>query len=147
MAQFETGDFRGGRIARGDDAQLFGADDLVDIRQQHEIARRRIDKPAQQRVALVILEFPALTRVQWRIVNDDMRDAISEGRKARAVVGEIKRLRRAGISLPGFCDDEAIDDGSELVQPDLKQIELVEKRKNVEDPCHARSLRHHRLRA
>ena len=66
----------------------------------------------------------ALARVELTRVEDGVDDLVREGREALGVLGEGEVLGDAGEGAVGLDDEELGDDGVELVEADLEEVEL-----------------------
>ena len=75
----------------------------------------------------------ALPRVQRARVEDGVDDLVREGREALGVLGEGEVLGDAGEGAVGLDDEELGDDGVELVQADLEEVELGGEEDGVPD--------------
>ena len=75
----------------------------------------------------------ALARVQHARVEDGVDDLVREGREALGVLGEGEVLGDAGEGAVGLDDEELGDDGVELVQADLEEVELGREEDGVPD--------------
>ena len=75
----------------------------------------------------------ALARVKLTRVEDGVDDLVREGREALGVLGEGEVLGDAGEGAVGLDDEELGDDGVELVQADLEEVELGREEDGVPD--------------
>jgi hypothetical protein len=74
--------------------------------------------------------------VRWptgEIVSHDMDDLMGVTIVTLAVVGKVERLWLAGVGSGGLHNHEVIDERIKLREPDLQNVQLVEKREAIEN--------------
>ena len=82
---------------------------------------------------VALVDKRALSRVQHARVEDGVDDAVGEGGKEVGVEGEGEVLGDAREGAVGLDDEKLGDDGVELVEPDLEQVELGAEEDGVPD--------------
>ena len=70
---------------------------------------------------------------QRRVRHHDVHDLICEGDEALRMLCEDERLAQAAMRYGRLDDDEEVDGGVQLVQPQLEHVELVRERHHVDD--------------
>jgi hypothetical protein len=74
--------------------------------------------------------------VRWptgEIVSHDMDDLMGVTIVTLAVVGKVERLWLAGVGSGSLHNHKVIDERIKLREPDLQNVQLVEKREAIEN--------------
>ena len=121
------------KVARAKQRDRRSARHLVDVGDQHDIivpaagALEAVD----ELVALVVLAHPE-PRGAVRL-HPHVEDLVRKRGEAAEVVRQHRRAALVVVCDVGFGDHKDVDDGVELVQPRLDEIDLIGHEEEVED--------------
>jgi hypothetical protein len=102
------------------------------------IIRPRLRETAHDGITLKRLSCPMTFRVKGKIIDDNVDDLLRKALKSSTIVCVIEGLRLSCEGSRGLNEDEIIDQRIKLRQPNVQNVQLVEKCETVENTRHIR---------